>query len=103
MENGWKSNRRHYTKSAYILGMNTSEPMIAAAIAVSNTAPAAKSFERLMASSYSGETRSHKVSIDELNASPAHTEPIANTTSIHSVRFNSNSHPAATTQTVAKQ
>ena len=43
-------------------------PTIAAAIAINNTAPAAKSFVRLIASLYSGETKSARASMDELTA-----------------------------------
>ena len=48
-------------------------PTIAAAIAINNTAPAAKSFVRLIASLYSGETKSARASMDELTASAANT------------------------------
>ena len=40
-------------------------PTIAAAIAINNTAPAAKSFVRLIASLYSGETKSARASMDD--------------------------------------
>ena len=59
--------------------------MIAAAIAMINTAPAARSLVRLMASLYSGDTKSAIASSAELTASAASTAPITITTAIHSV------------------
>ena len=68
-------------------------PTIAAAIAINNTAPAAKSFVRLIASLYSGETKSARASMDELTASAANTAPITIVTAIHSMRESPNTHP----------
>lgn len=76
---------------------------MAAAIAISNTAPAAKSFVRLMASLYSGETKSAKASIEEFTASAAKTAPITITTATHSIRDKPSRAPAISTQTAAKQ
>lgn len=78
-------------------------PTIAAAIAINNTAPAAKSFVRLIASLYSGETKSARASMDELTASAANTAPITIVTAIHSMRESPNTIPAISTQTAAKQ
>ena len=78
-------------------------PTIAAAIAINNTAPAAKSFVRLIASLYSGETKSARASMDELTASAANTAPITIVTAIHSMRESPNTTPAISTQTAAKQ
>ena len=78
-------------------------PTIAAAIAINNTAPAAKSFVRLIASFYSGETKSARASMDELTASAANTAPITIVTAIHSMRESPNTTPAISTQTAAKQ
>lgn len=54
--------------------MNIINPTMAALIARINTAPAAKSFVRLIASLYSGETKSASASMEELTASAASTE-----------------------------
>ena len=83
--------------------MNIINPTMAALIARINTAPAAKSFVRLIASLYSGETKSASASMEELTAPAASTEPMANTMAIHSVEESPISHPAMVTHTAAKQ
>ena len=62
-----------------------------------NTAPAAKSFVCLIASSYSGDTLSHNASIAELTPSAASTAPIHKITAIHSKVESPNSPPATIT------
>lgn len=78
-------------------------PIITAIIAKINTAPAAKSFVRLIASLYSGDTKSDIASMDELIASAENTAPIMIRIAIHSVLDNSKIKPAISTQIVAKQ
>lgn len=78
-------------------------PTAAAAIAVINTAPAARSFVFFIASLYWGETRSASASIAELIASAAKTAPITIQTAIHSKGDNPKNRPADTTQIAAKQ
>ena len=86
-----------------ILGKKISAPITIEAIARIKTAPAAKSFVCLMASRYSGETKSHRYSIAVLTASAASTIPMANTIAIHSNRSKPNKNPAAITHIAIKQ
>ena len=85
------------------LGTKTMSPTTAAAMANIRTAPAARSFVRLIASLYPGETKSANASIDELMASAANTSPIAKVMTIHSAAESPSTAPATTTQTAAKQ
>ena len=79
------------------------QPTTAAAIATKRTAPAAKSFVRLIASLYSGDTRSAKASMDELTASAANTMPITTTMAIHSKWEICKTNPNATALIAAAQ
>lgn len=88
---------------AISFGKKIIPPTTAAAIAISRTAPAARSFVRLMASLYSGDTKSASASTAELTASAANTAPITITTAIHSIFEISSRKPANTTHTAAKQ
>ncbi len=67
-----------------ILGKKTIIPIIKAVIAVIKTAEADKSLIFLMLSWRSGETKSDRFSMTELNASLQKTNPIAKITAIHS-------------------
>lgn len=88
---------------AISFGKKIIPPTTAAAIAISKTAPAARSLVRLMASLYSGDTKSASASTAELTASAANTAPITITQAIHSIFDISSRNPALTTQTAAKQ
>lgn len=86
-----------------IFGTNIISPTVAAAMASINTAPAARSLVRFIASLYLGETRSEMASMDEFTASAAKTVPMANITAIHSVVDMSKANPAIMTHIAAKQ
>ena len=81
--------------------MKIISPIIAAVMAVINTAPAAKSFTLPIFSFHSGDTTSESFSMAVLNVSAANTDPMQMHIIIHSIWLMSKKNPAITTRMAA--